>query len=719
MKTAFPMIRIRHLLGHSGYIVLVYAVIAGLWIVFSDAAVEQIARDPELAARLQTYKGLFYVLVTAGLLLLLIRRAERSLRERNEALRSSEERFRNVVEDQTEFIVRWLPDGTRTFVNESYCRYYGTTKEDAIGTSFFPLIHDEDRARVLSTIGRLTPENPVSTDEHRVIRPDGNEGWNRWTDRAIFGEDGELLEYQSVGRDVTAQKEAAGELRASEERLREEQRARLKEAERSRQALLGMLEDQKRTEEALRESNAQFSGIVQNSPLAIALVDAEGHAYLANPALEHLLGYSAEELAAMTFAAVTHPEDAETDMELYQELVAGHRDSYGMEKRYIHKDGSVIHARLHVAGIRDEDGNLTHIIGMAEDVTERREARQKLEAAFTEIQRLNEQINAENVYLREEIRMSHLQGDMTGDSEAMRSVMAEAQQVAVTDSTVLILGETGTGKELLARAVHNMSPRREKPLVIVNCAAMPAPLIESELFGREKGAYTGALTRQVGRFEAANGGTVLLDEIGELPLELQAKLLRVLQEGQFERLGSSETVSVDVRLIAATNRDLEELIRGGSFRQDLFFRLNVFPLTLPPLRDRREDIPALVWAFVNEFGEKMGKHVERISQPTMEALVNHPWPGNVRELRNVVERAMIGARGSTLKIRPPEQTAEEPALPEDATLDAVQRHHILAVLEQTGWRIRGDGGAARVLGINPTTLESRMGKLGIQRPERS
>lgn len=338
----------------------------------------------------------------------------------------------------------------------------------------------------------------------------------------------------------------------------------------------------------------------------------------------------------------------------------------------------------------------------------------ELEEAFTEIKTLKERIEAENVVLRKEIRMTHLHGDILSKSEAMNAVMAQAEEVAETDSTVLILGETGTGKELLARAIHNMSRRRDKPLVIVNCAAMPATLVESELFGREKGAYTGAATRQIGRFEVADGGTVFLDEVGELSGETQAKLLRVLQEGKFERLGSTETISVDVRVIAATNRDIERDTHEGGFRKDLFFRLNVFPITIPPLRQRRSDIEPLVCSFVNEFATRMGRSVKEISRTSMDALRKYAWPGNIRELRNVVERAMIASSGSTLKISLPAARASWSSAG-DTSLDGVQRRHILAVLEHTGWRIRGNGGAAEMLGINPSTLESRMKKLGIER----
>jgi formate hydrogenlyase transcriptional activator len=355
-------------------------------------------------------------------------------------------------------------------------------------------------------------------------------------------------------------------------------------------------------------------------------------------------------------------------------------------------------------------------LGEAEEHLQRQRAEEELKNALVEVRSLKEQLEAENVYLREEIRMAGLHGDIVGQSDSMKCVLVQAEQVAGTDSTVLILGETGTGKELLARAIHTMSGRSDRPLVVVNCAAMPSALVEGELFGREKGAYTGAITRQVGRFEVADGSTVFLDEVGELPVETQVKLLRVLQEGQFERLGSTRTTTVDVRVIAATNRDLEKAVEEGAFRQDLYYRLNVFPITIPPLRERGADIPPLVWAFVNEFTEKMGKPIESVSRKSMEALQSYPWPGNVRELRNVIERAMIRATGGTLHV--PAPSRKPGAVGKGMTLEAVEREHIIGVLERTGWRVSGKNGAAGVLGLKPTTLESKLTKLSIKRPDR-
>jgi transcriptional regulator with GAF, ATPase, and Fis domain len=309
-------------------------------------------------------------------------------------------------------------------------------------------------------------------------------------------------------------------------------------------------------------------------------------------------------------------------------------------------------------------------------------------------------------------RMTRLLGTK---SVAMGDVLTQIEQVAATPATVLLLGETGTGKEVVAQTIHELSSRRRRPMIRVACAAIPAMLIESELFGRERGAYTGALTRQIGRFEAAHQSTLFLDEVGELPLDMQVKLLRVLQERVIERLGSSQSIPVDVRIIAATNRNLEEAVRDKTFREDLFYRLNVFPITAPPLRDRTDDIPALVSSFVDEFSRSFGRTIDSISTKSLRDLQRYAWPGNIRELRNVVERAVILATGRVLEIPVPHRDADGSPSPLESTLQTREVEHIRAVLEITKWRVRGPGGAAERLGLKPTTLESRMARLGIVR----
>ncbi len=346
----------------------------------------------------------------------------------------------------------------------------------------------------------------------------------------------------------------------------------------------------------------------------------------------------------------------------------------------------------------------------------RRRAEEALRKALAENQQLRQRLEQENLYLREQAVLKHQHGRIIGRSEAIMRVLSEAERVAATDAPVLLLGETGTGKELLAQTIHELSGRKGQPMVIVNCASLPATLVESELFGREAGAYTGAASAQVGRFVVADGSTLFLDEVGEFPVELQAKLLRVLQDGRFERLGSPKTVTVNVRIIAATNRDLEQAVREGKFRADLYHRLNVFPIRIPPLRERREDIPPLAWAFVESLGRRMGKSIKSIPRKTMRQLQQYAWPGNVRELSNVIERAMILATGDALQVQLPSDP--DPAAAPRMTLRETEREQILRALQDTGWRIRGVGGAAELLQIKPTTLEARMAKLGIMRPKR-
>ena len=363
---------------------------------------------------------------------------------------------------------------------------------------------------------------------------------------------------------------------------------------------------------------------------------------------------------------------------------------------------------------------------------ERLHAEEELRLAMAEVERLKNRLHAENVYLQEEIRREHNFDEIVGSSPALLAVLQQVERVAPTDSTVLILGETGTGKELIARAIHDRSHRKNRPLVKVNCGAISAGLVESELFGHVKGAFTGALDKRTGRFELADGGTIFLDEVGELPLETQVKLLRVLQEGEFEPVGSSRTIKVDVRIIAATNRNLADEVKAGRFRADLYYRLNVLPLHNPPLRARRTDIPQLAMFFLSRYARRFGRQFDGIAQDTIELMLNYDWPGNIRELQNMIERVVVLSNGPTLTIdrslllptqaatvnneTQPWQNITASAPVAATSLDDLQRQHILNVLTQTGWVIEGENGAARKLNLHPNTLRSRLKKMGIQRP---
>jgi formate hydrogenlyase transcriptional activator len=469
----------------------------------------------------------------------------------------------------------------------------------------------------------------------------------------------------------------------------------------------------KRDEESLRESEERLILAISAADAGLWVLNTAGTCFWVNAKVMELFGLPpGDNLAVERVMALLHPEDRD----LFLEELARARCSAEMSRadyRIVRPDGSVrwMHFRgRSLAGVPGETARLMGIIG---DITERKDLEAQLRQTLEEVQRLRDRLQTENVYLREQLRRDDGHHHIVGESEGIRKMLAQARRVAPTDTVVLITGETGTGKELLAEAIHDMSGRREKPMVVVNCAALPPALIESELFGREKGAYTGAMTRQIGRFEVAEGSTLFLDEIGDLSVDLQVKLLRVLQDGQFERLGSNRTLIANARVIAATNRDLGAMVRDGRFREDLFHRLDVYPIEVPPLRDRISDIPLLVWKFVQEFNKKMGKSIDSIPRQAMEQLKQYPWPGNVRELRNLIERAMIMSDGRSLKVEFPAAARGPTSLP--VTLEEVDRKHIRDVLESVHWRISGRHGAAEILGLPPTTLHSRMKKLGISR----
>ena len=365
----------------------------------------------------------------------------------------------------------------------------------------------------------------------------------------------------------------------------------------------------------------------------------------------------------------------------------------------------------------DDNDQLTAIEGFVTDITAIKHAEQELIEKEQALRKLKDQLEEETIYLREEIKLNSNFEEIISRSEVFRKVLKQVEQVAATDSTVLIQGETGTGKELIARALHNNSDRSNRSLVTVNCAALPSEMIESELFGHEKGAFTGAYTKKTGRFELAHQGTIFLDEIGEMPMNLQTKILRALQEGEFQRLGSSDTIHVDTRVIAATNRDLEKAVKNGEFREDLYYRLNVFPINVPPLRERKEDIPLLINHFIKKYAAKTGRQIKETSQKVMDRLMEYDWPGNIRELENVIERAIILSNNGRITIGSWIPENKKMVQNTILTLEENERQHILRALNATNWRVSGEKGAAKLLGMKRTTLEARMKKLGITRPQ--
>ncbi|MGI9429777.1 MAG: sigma-54 interaction domain-containing protein, partial [Bythopirellula sp.] len=416
-----------------------------------------------------------------------------------------------------------------------------------------------------------------------------------------------------------------------------------------------------------------------------------------SPAYERLWGRTSEELyeGSRVWVEAIHPDDQQPTTDSFVQWLEGKIPEYRVEYRIVRPDGSIRWISDSGAKIPDAQGNLKYISGIAKDITEEKEARLALENAVAEITKLKERLDRENTYLREEIESSLGSDEIIGQSDPLRVTLGKVEQVAMTDSTVLLLGETGTGKELLARAIHGHSRRKDRPIVKVDCASLPSSLIESELFGHAKGAFTGAVSEQLGRFHLADKGTIFLDEIGELHLAVQSKLLRVLQEGEFQTVGSPKITKVDVRIVAATNRDLHAAVKEGLFRSELYYRLAVFPIEVPPLRLRREDIPLLVHHFIKHKKARLAKWIKQVPEHVMSRLVDYDWPGNVRELENVIERAMILSPGDILQLDESlaAATKEESYGTSSSSLEEVDYAHIVSVLQACNWTIKGQGKA--------------------------
>ena len=464
-----------------------------------------------------------------------------------------------------------------------------------------------------------------------------------------------------------------------------------------------------RVEQQLVESERRYRDLYEEAPNAYVSIGRDLRLINVNRRAIQLLGYSAALLVGSRISEyfAGTPSGRKKAEEAFTEGFDGTEVS-GRELEMRRRDGSPLWVSLWMRPMRGVGGDVQAVHSMWVDITDR-------VLAEAEQARLQQQ----NLYLQEELKSVHNFEEIVGRSPALLTVLQNVGRVAPTDATVLIVGETGTGKELIARAIHSHSQRASKPLIKVNCAALPTGLVESELFGHEKGAFTGAISRRVGRFELADGGTLFLDEIGELPPETQAKLLRVLQEHEFDRVGGTAPKKVDVRVIAATNRDLKKAVHEKTFREDLYYRLNVFPLQLPPLRERPEDIPLLAQYLLNKFRARIARRIDAIDPATLRRLMEYSWPGNVRELENVLERALILASGPMLEVDPDVfgQPSARPAGTPSATLEDVQKNHTLAVLRQTNWVIDGPRGAAAILGLHPNTLRSRLKKLGVSRSD--
>jgi PAS domain S-box-containing protein len=602
---------------------------------------------------------------------------ERSRRQRAmQDLRKSEEQFRLLFENSKDAILITDDQGNFLRVNQAAC--------DLLGYS-------QDQFLRLNATDLLSADAPLAADRRRNYLEEGYEV-GEWSLARLDGERRTTL-YMScrfapglhlnILRDITERKQA---------------------------------------EDALCESEEKFRQLAEHIDAVFFICEryggqAPGRLLYVSPAYERVWGRSPEPLYRdiLIWPESLQPEDLKRVIAALEGIP---QKGFDEEFRIVRPNGEFRWVHMRLFPIFDEDGMVHRIAGIADDITERKHAEQSLSQAFTRIEQLKEQLQAENVYLQEEIKLNHSFDEIIGESTELKYVFHKVEQVALADTTVLLLGETGTGKELVARAIHRSSRRKDRPFIKVNCTTLPASLIESELFGHEKGAFTGAHARKFGRFELANEGTLFLDEIGELPLELQTKLLRVLQEGEFERLGSSQMIKVDVRIIAATNRNMKIELQNGLFREDLWYRLSVFPITLPPLRQRKEDIPLLVNHFVNIFSKKLGKDLRSVAPGAMKALQSYTWPGNIRELANVIERAVINAQGSVLFLAEkldPSRTLNVQSL-NGKSLAEMERDIILQRLEETNWKIEGPGGAAQSLGLKPSTLRLRMSKFGIQRP---
>ncbi|RXF68484.1 sigma 54-interacting transcriptional regulator [Hansschlegelia zhihuaiae] len=598
--------------------------------------------------------------------------------------------------------------GTIVETNPAACRLLGRIREALAGSSVFELHPGQGAALVVFTDAVLT----LGRHWTRSLAP------NRPDEKPL------RLEYAG------ARLEHDGRVLMAVTLIDLDERRRRDTSSEAELYIRDGIAEWRKVERFFRNVERENQLILRAAGEGVYGVNAEGTTTFVNPAAERMLGWSAEELVGRNMHSTVHHHHP--DGSHYENddcpIYAAFRDGavhHVTDEVFWRKDGAPLWVEYTSTPIRDR-GVVVGAVVVFRDIGQRREADEKLKAALAEVGALRERLELENAYLKEEIRQEGRHRGIIGKSAAIETTLRQVELVAPTDATVLITGESGTGKELIARAIHEASGRRERPMIRVNCAAIPRELFESEFFGHAKGAFTGALRDRVGRFELAHGGTLFLDEVGEIPLEQQGKLLRVLQEGQIERVGEERTRAVDVRVIAATNRDLEAEVRRGTFRRDLFFRLNVFPIHSAPLRERPEDIPLLVFHLLERPGRAHGATPLTLSERDMRRLIAYGWPGNVRELENVIERAVILARDGRLRVDLPDGAPPAPAAPRSsAALSAIlsederrarDREAVVAALEASGGRVSGPGGAAERLGLRPTTLASRIKAMGIARP---
>ena len=591
-------------------------------------------------------------------------------------IRRSEDRLRTIIDTIPALVWCFRPDGTINYFNQRWHEYTGISREEAYGVGdpestakvFRTILHPDDGPRVLAKWQQeILSAGKPGEFEVRMRRHDGEYRWFMVRLEPVLDDSGSVTQWYGINTDI---------------------------------------EDLKRAEATLRRDEEELRRIVDAIPQTIVVLSPEGRAVHANRATLEYTGLTIDEVVAPDFRTrVFHPEDvSRLEDERRQALALGL--PFENEQRARRSDGQYRWFLVRYNPLRDEQGKVLHWYATGMDIEDRK--RDEL------------RVRSENLVLREDIDSSSMFEEIVGSSAALQRVLADVARVAPVESTVLISGETGTGKELVARAIHKRSARASRAFIRVNCAAIPPALIPSELFGHEKGAFTGATQRRVGRFEAADGGTLLLDEVGELPSETQIALLRVLQEGEIERIGSSVPIRVDVRVLAATNRDLKAAVVRGSFREDLYYRLNVFPVRLPPLRERLEDLPLLVEYMVQRYAAKIGKRLRRVSGPTLNLMQSYSWPGNVRELQNVIERAVVLSDGETFSVDESwlAGEAQRPTVPAGSlgsTIADREREMIETALARSGGRVAGPSGAAARLGIPRQTLDSKIIAHGIDK----
>ena len=595
-------------------------------------------------------------------------------------IRKREQDLRKIIDKIPAFIFRALPDGSFDFVSQSWFDYSGLSPEEVYGWDWATVVHPEDRDRAVEIWRESLATGEPRESEHRVRQANGEYRWFLARNSALRDEKGHIVKWYIVLVDI---------------------------------------ENQKRAEEQLRNSERNLRTTIETIPAYVFSAPPDGPIDFVSQSLCDLMGLSPEMVFGWDWTTLLHPEDRDRVVERWREaLTTGEpveneyraRQANGEYRWFLHRS----------AALRDDKGHIVRWYGVAIDIENQKSTEARLLQALDEIKKLQDQLSKENIVLREEVDRTSMFEEIVGASPALKAVLARIDKVAPTDSIVFITGETGTGKELVARAIHKRSPRASRPFVSVNCAAIPAPLIASELFGHEKGAFTGAHQRRFGRFELAEGGTIFLDEIGELPMETQIALLRVLQDQRFERLGGNQPIRANARVITATNRDLKAAIEAGSFRRDLFYRLNVFPIEIPPLRERKEDIPILVEYFIHRYASKLGKKIRIVSKKTLGLFQSYSWPGNIRELQNVIERSIILCDTENLSVDENwllrESHQPHPAgQPLSDRLVSQAKEMIEAALAESGGRVSGPSGAAAKLGMPPSTLESKIKSLKINK----